>query len=46
MFEEILSKYGFFFLLILVNKFFLEIVVEIVICNGKKVFKNYKFRLY
>lgn len=43
--EETLSKYGFFFfLLILANKFFPEIAVETVICNGKKVSKNHKFR--
>lgn len=34
----------FFFLLILANKFFPEIAVETVICNGKKVSKNHKFR--
>lgn len=34
----------FFFLLILANKFFPEIAVETVICNGKKASKNHKFR--
>lgn len=34
----------YFFLLILANKFFPEIAVETVICNGKKASKNHKFR--
>lgn len=34
----------FFFSLILANKFFPEIAVETVICNGKKGSKNHKFR--